>query len=59
MNRKEMKQLIESKGYIFDGTVPFKTKDRIKWHNKDLKVSLNLGKKIEDITKRELEIFVK
>ena len=60
MNREEVRQLIESKGYVFDGVVPFKHKDRIKWHGKGLqKVSLCIGKKIKDIAREELEMFIK
>ena len=59
MNPVEVRQLIESKGYTFDGIVPFKHKDRIKWHDKDLKVSLCIGKKIKDITREDLEMFLK
>lgn len=59
MNTEEIKEIVEAKGYTFDGIVPFKKKDRIKWHNDDLKVSLNLGKKIKDIPKELFEAFVK
>jgi len=59
MNKKEIEQIVTAKGYVFDGVVPFKTKDRIRWHNKDLKVAISLGKKIKDTTKEEFEVWVK
>ena len=59
MKVQEIKEIVEAKGYIFDGIVPFKKKDRIKWHNDDLRVNLNLGKKINEIPKELFEMFVK
>ena len=59
MKREEIKEIVESKGYVFDGIVPFRHSDRIRWHNKNLKVSINLGKKIRDIPREHFEMWVK
>lgn len=59
MKVEEIKEIVEAKGYVFDGIVPFKKKDRIKWHNDKIKVSLSFGKKIKDIPKELFEVFVK
>ena len=56
MNEQEIKELLEKKGYVLDKIVHFKNSDRVRWHNDDLDVSINLGKKIEDIS---LEFFEK
>jgi len=58
MKESEIRELLEKHGYIFDKIVRFKTRDRIRWHSEDLKISLNLGKKIEDITEETLSQFV-
>ena len=50
---------VEAKGYIFDGIVPFKKKDRIKYHRKGLKTSLTLGVKVKDIPRELFELLVK
>jgi len=59
MNEEEIRELLEQRGYILDKIVHFKTCDRIRWHSEDLKVSLNLGKKIEDLTKEGFLRWVK
>ena len=58
MRLEEIKSLVVSRGYVFDGVVPFRTKDRICWHRAGLRVSLCLGKKIRDITLEEFGLFV-
>ena len=58
MNEQEIRQILEKRGYTLDKIVRFKTSDRIRWHNKNLTVSLNLGKKIKDISSELFEKFV-
>lgn len=59
MNEQEIKDILEKKGYTLDKIVHFKNSDRIRWFNKDIKVSLNLGKKIEDISSEFFKLWVK
>ena len=59
MKENEIKELLKKKGYVLDKIVRFKTCDRIRWHDKDLNVSLNLGKKIEDISEEAFLLWVK
>lgn len=51
MTEDEIKKMMEKHGYTLDKIVYFKNSDRIRYHsnNRDLKVSLNLAKKIGDI----------
>ena len=59
MELEEVRKIVEQKGYVFDGITQFKTKDRIKWHNDELKVNLSLGRKIRDITPEEFKQWVR
>jgi len=58
LTESKIRRILFLKGYTFNGVTRFKTHDRIKWSNKDLKVSLNLGKKIENLTEEEFARWV-
>lgn len=58
MNEDEIREILEKYGYTLDKVVRFKNSDRIRWHSEDLNVSLNLGKKIEDIATENFAEFV-
>lgn len=58
MNEAEVRKIVEAKGYTFDGIVPFKKTDRIRWHSADLAVSLNLRGKIQDISIEDFQKWV-
>lgn len=53
MKESEIRKIVESKGYNLKGITRFKKKDRIHFEKSDLKVSLDIGKKIEDISEKE------
>ena len=58
MDEQQINEILEKKGYKLDRVVRFKTCDRVHWHSKDLKVSINLGKKIEDMAPDDFAIWV-
>jgi len=58
MQVKEVEEVLAKKGCTLVKIVPFKKSDRIRWKTKDLKVSLNLGKKIENMTVEEFDQWV-
>ena len=58
MNYAEVKRLVEKKGYVLDGITSFKKKDRIRFHSAELKVSLDLGKKIKDLSWADLNTWI-
>ena len=58
MNEDGVRQILEAKGYTLDKIVRFRKTDRIRWHSDTLQVSLNVGKKIEALTKEQLSEWV-
>lgn len=58
MNEQEIREVLKQRGYILDKIVHFKHSDRIRWHSKTLNVSLNLGKRIEDVDLKDFMLFV-
>jgi len=58
MNKQEIEQILMKKGYTLEKIVTFPKSDRIRWFSDDLKVSLNLGKKIEDLSVEDFAKWV-
>ena len=60
MNESELRKLMTARGYVLDKIVPFQTKDRIRFHTEDgkLKISLNVGKKLRDISEKTILPFL-
>ena len=59
MTEDEIRELLRKHGYTLERIVHFKRFDRIRWYDSTLKVSLSLGKRIQDISKTDLEMYVK
>lgn len=53
MKEDRLRELLKARGCVFERVVNFKKSDRIRWHTNDLTISLNLGKKLEDLTEKE------
>lgn len=58
MNEDDVREVLEAKGYTLDKIIHFRKTDRIRWHSDTLNVSLNLGKKIEGLTKEQFAEWV-